>query len=212
MLLLRDSECECLVFRVMKMPITPETASQPTRGSSEEAEKRLVVCTSPLLLPPISENSGSSPTYMLRRHHTLLSFSTLPPKCRSLGSGREAGMHAGAFLALPATKSLSNCFSERAADGGRGSLWPHPPSMGAQWLAPEGDNLAGALNPPDAAHGRGRSSRARGSQAPELHQCNEYTSWLPLGWPTSASPSFWVCRILRVDQSIHRMVCSHPQN
>ena len=70
-------------------------------------------------------------------------------------------MQAGASLSLPATKSPSNCFSERAADGSRGALWLHPPSLGAQWLAPEGDNLAGALNPP----GRSPSSRPSSESA-----------------------------------------------
>ena len=203
---------ERLVFRVMKVSVTPGTASQPTRESIEKAEKWLVVCTSPLFLPSLSENFGSSPTYMLRRYHTLLSFSTLPPRCLVSRIWPRGGYACRRFGCSSSTKSPPNCFSERAADGGRGGLWLHPPSLGAQWLAPEGDNLAGALNAPDGARQRGRPARARGSQAPELHHCNEYTSWLPLGWSTSASLSFWVCRILRVDQSIHRMMCFHPQN
>ncbi len=60
------------------------------------------------------------------------------------------------------------------------------------WL-PRATILPARLIPPDEARHRGRPARARGSQAPELHQCNECTSWLPLGWSMSASPSFWVC-------------------
>ncbi len=205
---------ERLVFRVMKVSVTPGTASQPTRGSSEKAREvvgRMYFPSLPPLplgelwvIPYIYAAAASYPPQLL--------YLTAQVSGWSLGSGREAGMHAGALVALPATKSPPNCFSERAADGGRGGLWLHPPSLGAQWLAPEGDNLAGALNAPDGARQRGRPARARGSQAPELHHCNEYTSWLPLGWSTSASLSFWVCRILRVDQSIHRMMCPSPES